>query len=877
MIGKTVLHYSIVEKLGEGGMGVVYKARDTKLDRDVALKFLPPHIGTDEAEKGRFIIEAKAASGLDHGNICSIYAIEEPEDGPMFIVMAYYEGMSLKEIIERGPLRLEDIVSYTIQIASGLRKAHEKKIVHRDLKPANIFLTDEGQIKIIDFGLAKVAERSMLTKSGTTLGTVPYMSPEQAQGNAVDWRTDIWSLGAIIYEMITGQRPFRSDYESAVVYSIVNENPEPVTGLRSGVPLTLESIVHKCLEKDPAGRYQHVDEIIVDLRRVEKELSGGTQSKSVKPEKRGQVNSVKVEPPPRRIHPLLYSVPILLLLLIGFFYFIPDRPVVSDIPRSVAVLPLENLSPNPDDAFFAAGIHEDIIIQLSRIGDIQVIARSSVMGYTAGERNVQRISNELGVQTILEGSIRRDANRVRVGVTLTDVVTNRTLWADTFDRDLTDIFSIQSEIALEIARALEARLSETEQRQIVEQPTRVAEAYELYLRAREYFNRPGFTEDQFHTAIGYLERAVELDPEFAHAYALLSRSYIVYRWFGYDSSPEVLATSLRYAELASELQPDLPEVHIAMGYYYYYGHRAYDKALHHFNIARRFQPNNAEIISSIGFVERRLGRFDDSIQNLKTAINLDPKNLNYVFNNGQSYLVAGRYTEANTAFETALTLSPNGTIFRIFIALNDILWKGETESTEQFLRNYPGTKNEFAGEWLRLQFIVRDYEGMIRTIRDVPQDFYRGQLYLYSRSFMLGLAHDYLGDSERAQRYYEEALAEYTGLPSTYNDDPRYRIGLGRTYAGLGMEEEAIEHAETAIALIARLNDALDSNSLITDVAMLYAKIQKPVEATEILREVLSTWGFVSVPRLRVDPAWDPIRVTPEFRNLLLEFDTQVL
>jgi len=275
-------------------MGVVYKAHDTKLGRTVALKFLPTHFGGDETEKQRFINEAKAASALDHNCICTIYSIEETPEGSLFIVMAYYEGVSLKEIIQQGPLPLMAMIRYSGQIASGLKAAHRKQIVHRDLKPANILISTGDQVKIIDFGLAKAAHQTMLTKTGTTLGTAAYMSPEQAQGAATDHRTDIWSLGVLMYEMVTGQRPFKSEYESALAYSILNENPEPVTALRTGVPLKLERIILKCLEKSPSNRYQHVDEIMVDLRNAERELSSGDISSVTKMEEKPPTSA----PPP---------------------------------------------------------------------------------------------------------------------------------------------------------------------------------------------------------------------------------------------------------------------------------------------------------------------------------------------------------------------------------------------------------------------------------------------------------------------------------------------------------------------------------------------------------------------------------------------------
>lgn len=876
MTGTIISHYKILEKIGAGGMGVVYRAHDVKLDRTVALKFLPPHLVSDETEKHRFLHEAKTASALDHPNICNIHSIEEAENGQIFIVMAHYEGMSLKERIEQGPLPLDDILKFTVQIAEGLQKAHGKGIVHRDLKPANIFITNDDRIKIIDFGLAKAAAQTVLTQSGSTLGTVPYMSPEQAQGDKVDHRTDIWALGVVMYEMITGHRPFRSEYDTALVYSILNEEPEPVTGLRSGVPMDLEKVVQKCMEKNPSERYQHTGDLLVDIKKVEKEIASGVQSRTTP----SAVTSKNIPADNITGHqkgrPWIYGIPVLIALLIGFFFFIFNKSEDTEIARSVAVLPLDNLSPDPDDAFFAAGMHEDIIIQLSRIGDIQVIARSSVLGYETGHRNIQQISNELGVQTLLEGSVRRVADRVRVTVTLTDVNTNRTLWADTFDRDLTDIFAIQSEIAVEIAHALEARLTEAEKVLLVKKPTAVTEAYEYYLRAREYFTRPGPQQDYYKNAEVLLKRAIEYDPEFAHAYALLSRTYSYQRWFGYDTSPQTLEASLLNAERAFQLQPDLPEAHIAMGYYYYYGHREYDKALEHFNIARRFQPNNAEIIGAIGFVERRLGEFDESIDNLTKAISLDPKNLNLMFSNAQSYVVTGRFEEAKTAFESILSLSPDLPVVRIFISLNDILWTGDTGSTSRFFQNYSHVKSAYTGDWLRLQFIIGDFEGMIQTVNEVPQDMYRGQLYLYAPSFILGLAYDHMGEIEEARKHYENALAQYSKLPSSYHDEPRYRIALGRTYAGLGLQRQAAEEAEKAIELVTQLNDALNNSALKTDIAFIYAKLQKPSEAVSLLREVLSAPSYQSIQRVKIEPAWDPIRNTPEFQRLLQDFDAGI-
>jgi serine/threonine protein kinase len=876
MTGEKIGHYNILEKLGEGGMGIVYKTHDTKLDRTVALKFLPSHLGPDETEKRRFLHEARAASGLDHSNICSIHSIDETSDGKLFIVMAYYEGMSLKDKIGQNPLPLKEVIAYSLQIGAGLQEAHKKGVVHRDLKPANIFLTQTEQIKIIDFGLAKAAQRTMLTKAGTTLGTAQYMSPEQAQGSDVDHRTDIWSLGVVMYEMITGRRPFKSEYETALVYSIINEDPEPVTGLRSGVPMELERIISKCLEKDPSARYQRIDELIVDLRKLEREsvsAAGDKTSTSVASRQKHSVHRLEDTGATQKISLLWFLIPLLLVAGVLAYIFIPGKKETQITDRSIAVLPLENLSPDPDDAYFAAGIHEDIIIQLSRIGDLQVIARSSVLGYVPGERNIRRISNELGVDVVLEGSVRRIANRVRVSATLTDVISNRTLWAESFDRNLTDIFEIQSEIAREIAHALEASLTESERRNLTDRPTEITEAYEYYLRAREYFNKPGSLEENFREAESLLKQAVALDRQFGHAYALLSRTYSSLAWFAYDLSPEVITQSLENAERALQLRPDLPESHIAMGYYHYHGHRNYDKALESFTIARRAQPNNAEVIAAIGFVERRLGRWDDSIRNVDKAISLDPLNLGLLYNNSMSHMLTGGHEEAQAMYEKILSIMPDFHILRIMHALNVIIWKGDVEWVRSYLQQNAHLRELYPGDWIRMHFVIRDFQAIINTVREVSRDTYGGQLFLFSPSYLIGLAHEYMGNRDQAHPYYEKALVHFQEIESIYRGNPAYYMGLGKIYAGLRLHDEAIAYGKKAVEIVVHSVDNLQLPAFQEQLAEIYAQLGKPVEAVEVLRELFTMPSYASVNRIKVEPWWDTIRETSEFRHLLDEFD----
>ena len=876
MIGKTFSHYEILEKLGEGGMGVVYKALDTNLDRTVALKFLPVHVGADEDEKTRFINEAKSASALDHPNVCTVFAIEETEDGKLFIVMAYYDGFDLNDKIKEGPLPLKEVIQLSVQIASGLQKAHDKGIVHRDLKPGNIFITKENVVKIIDFGLAKAANQGILTKTGSTLGTFPYMSPEQAKGEKADHRSDIWAMGVVIFEMITGLRPFKSEYESALVYSILNEDPPPVTSLRTGIPMELERIVNKCLEKDPAERYQSLDDLIVDLKRAERELSSGIKT-SVTSQARKPENANAKKPVQNRTKPLLIAVVSVFAILTSIYYFTADRSSPAQhLMRSIAVLPLENLSPDPEDAYFTAGIHEDIIIQLSQIADLQVIARSSVLGYAAGQRNIQTISNELGVQSVLEGSVRRAANRVRVTVTLTDILTNRTLWANTFDRDLTDIFAIQSEIALEIARALEARLSTSEEAQMALKPTENSTAYELYLRARDYFNQPGAQVNNLKLAQSLLRRSLEHDENFATAYALLSRVYISLYWFNHERNEETLNHALVNAEKAIEIQPGLADAHTAMGYYYYQGHRNYDRALEYFHTALGFQPNNADIISSIGFVKRRLGNFEESIAMVERALSLDPRNLNLIFNNAQSNMLIRRHEAAEKDYLQVLEFAPNLSTMKVLKALNRILWKADVDAVRSFFDENPELREVVTGDWMRLKMLIGDYEGVFKTLELVPKDIYEGQLFYYTPTFLKAIATDISGNKEGAQIIYQRALEEYLDMDDSFYNDPRYRAALGRVYAGLGEAERALYHGNAAVSIIVEMVDALEAPPYKNELAYIYTKLGMTTEAVSLLRELLENPGYITVPRLNLEPAWNPIRNTPEFRALLREFDQPI-
>jgi len=430
VIGKTISHYKVLEKLGEGGMGVVYKAEDTRLRRPVALKFLKHEAVGDSVEKKRFLHEAQAAARLDHPNICSVYEVDHIV-GQSFIAMAYVDGQSLKDKIEAGPLEIEEVIGIAHQIAEGLNEAHEKGIVHRDIKPGNIMLTTKGQVKIMDFGLAKLSGMTRVTKTGSTIGTMAYMSPEQARGEEVGRSTDIWSFGVVLYEMLTRRLPFQGEYEAAVMYSILNRELDPVSTLRPDTPRNLQRIIGKSLEKEPADRYQSMTEIITDL-------------KETKPAK----NS---EPEPK---------------------------------KSIIVLPFEDISPEGDNEYFSDGLTEEIITDLSHVSDLLVISRNSAMTFKGTKKKTKEIARDVNVRYVLEGSVRKAGNNLRITAQLIDAKTDAHMWAEKYRGTLDDVFDIQEEVSGNIVDALKVELSPEENKRITERPIDNINAYELHLRAQ---------------------------------------------------------------------------------------------------------------------------------------------------------------------------------------------------------------------------------------------------------------------------------------------------------------------------------------------------------------------------------------------------------
>jgi serine/threonine protein kinase/tetratricopeptide (TPR) repeat protein len=881
MIGKTISHYRIVEELGRGGMGVVYKAEDTKLGRTVALKFLPPEFTQDAEAKERFKHEAQAAAVLNHNNICTVYEIDEHE-GQSFISMEYIEGLSLKSMIASGPLELSATMDIAIQIAAGLSEAHEKDVVHRDIKPANIMITAKGQAKIMDFGLAKLRSRTVLTREGTTLGTIAYMSPEQAKGRAVDHRTDIWSFGVMLFEMISGRRPFKGDYDQAMIYSLLNDSPEPLTAIRTGVPPELERIAAKCMEKNPDERYQTVADLMADLRHLGRIMKEDvTEDRS------------RAEPLPSRTKAgklgwfpwviVIAVVAVLAVILVPRFFGTSDKAGderASSGLTMLVVLPFENLG-SPDDEYFADGITDAITARLGGLSGLGVISRQSAIQYKESGKSTRQISEELGVDYILEGTIQRErssdpGSRVRIIPQLVRCSDDIHVWADTYDEDMTEVFKLQTEIAERVARELDVALLEPERRMLAAKPTENVEAYEYYLKGIDHRDR-AVNEDESWAMVRMFEKAVELDPNFAVAWARLSMSYTWMYWRMLGK--EYLAKAWEAAEEAMRIDPDCPDGHLAYGYYHYYGSRNYERALEHFYKVQKQMPANVNAIQSIGFIKRRQGKWEEALKIFRSIYKVNPRSFAANWDHfGNTLIMIRRYDEAEKYIDRALSLAPDMAAAYYCKAEIAILRDGDRELAKSYFQK--GIDLEPAER--RCLYLGYSEMMMIRITHETPCEVAENlKLAMCSPSSIIedalvkvALAQCCIekGNDKEAAALMDSALVI---LEKDLQGEGQLKVkrhdALGWVYAHLGRKEDAIRAGKRAVELLPISKDAYDAPLYMHDLAQIYTIVGEYDAAVDQLEILLSVPSYVSVHSLRLDPVWDPLRDHPRFQLLLEE------
>src|SRR5467141_3098253 len=668
LVGKVIGHYRIEALIGVGGMGEVYLARDEHLGRRAALKLLPDSLTTDEMQLSRFKNEARSASALNHPNILTVYEIGA-EGNRQFIATEFIEGITLRASLASGRMNPHAALEIAVQVASALAAAHEAGVVHRDIKPENIMLRPDGYVKVLDFGIAKLTEQrltsddhtgetttALQTRQGLVLGTARYMSPEQARGQKVDARSDIWSLGVVLYEMVGGSPPFRGDTPSDCIASILTTEPPPLSGVLPDVPLKLESILQKALRKNSDERYQTIKEMLADLRTLKGELEAESSLPQTEARAQSIVNKIKRH---KRGVLLTLAAALLAAAAVAYsFFFVAPAPLPNE--KSIAVLPFENRSEDKSNAYFTDGVQDEILTRLSKIADLKVISRTSTQRYKKKSQKLSEIAKQLGVANLLEGSVQKTNDQVRVNVQLIRAASDSRLWAETFDRDLTDIFSVESEVAKAIADQLRAKLTGEEEQVIAARPTDNPEAYDAYLRGLAYTLKTANTTANSLGAQKYLREAVRLDPKFALSWALLSntesRGYLTQNL---QPTVALREEARQAAESALTLQPNLGEAILAKGTYHYACLKDYDTAVRYFEQARQFLPNSSEIPESLAYVTRRRGQWDQSESYFNEAERIDPRNVDLLSQHAVSYQCLRRFPEALRKLDQVLNITPD--------------------------------------------------------------------------------------------------------------------------------------------------------------------------------------------------------------------------
>lgn len=604
MIGRTISHYRILEPLGEGAAGLVYKAEDVNLRRVVALKFLLPTSVGSEEQKQRFIREAQTAAALDHPSICTVYEIGEAED-KIFIAMVFVDGTDLKELLGSGALEIGRALDIAIKVGSGLAAAHAKGIVHRDIKCSNIMVTRDGGVRITDFGIARISGGKEISKTTTGVGTPAYMSPEQARSEEVDHRTDIWSLGVCLYEMLTGVLPFRGDIAAAVVYSILNEDLKAPSKIRPELPASLDAIISRALAKNPNDRYQRMSEFLAHLRDPESALV----SRAAAGVRRAH-----------RLHP------------------------------SIAVFPFEDLSPGRDQEYFCDGVAEEIMNELIQIDGLRVAARTSTYAFKGKRGDIREIGQKLGVRNLLEGSVRKVGDALRIMVQLTDAEEGVPLWSERYDRRLQDVFAIQDEIAENVVQALKVKLTPKDERVLAKSATQDHEAYDFYLRGRQFYRQT------HRKGIGYAikmyERAIKRDPNYAPAYAGMADCYS-YIYSFHDADRANIDKAMALGQKAIDLDPDAADGHVARGRAFYHDRR-YAEAEAEFELAIKLNPDHPGAFEAYARNSYSRGDLEKAATLFAVAVEKDPDNFDSPLLLAQTLKGLGREDEAVEPHEQGL-------------------------------------------------------------------------------------------------------------------------------------------------------------------------------------------------------------------------------
>ena len=922
--GQVLGHYHILRQLGAGGMGEVYEAEDAKLGRHVALKVLPEETGRDPQMRQRFEREAKAIAALNHPNIVTIYSVEEAE-GVDFITMELIEGETLREALPRGGLPLDRLLALAIPLSEAVAAAHQQGITHRDLKPENVILGRDGRVKVLDFGLAKVGaffgkpgDASLLptralTEEGRIVGTVAYMSPEQAEGKPVDPRSDVFTLGIILYEMSTGRQPFRGDTAMSILSSILKENPPPVTQINATLPRDLSRIVNRCLTKDPARRFQSALGLSTELTEVKELLdSGELAAVGAGAPRSGVVTAPSISAPssmpaPPRGGAMKYVVAaaaIVVLALAGVAALRAWRggaaavapaagsgpaggapgaasaiadPRSSDGRQRIVVLPFENLGA-ADDAYFADGVTEEITSRLASVSGLGVISRNSAMQYARTGKTTKQIGAELGVDYVLAGTVRWDrgagrASRVRVTPQLVRVADDTQLWGDRYDREMKDIFAVQSEIAGQVVGKLGLAVQQPGGTAGGAQPTQNLDAYQVFLRARAMLSAAFVSRDAEMQGTGLLEQAVRLDPRFAQGWAALSYAHSHVYHDRYDYTEERLAKAREAADKALALQPALAEGHLALGYYYYWGRGDYAQAQEEFRLAAGGRGDDAEALEAMAYVMRRQGRWDDAIAAMEKAYALNPRKLELVDGMRETYEFQRRVPEALRFADLALSLAPHAPGVLVGVAFSRVNIEGNTRAAREIVKNIdPREFPELPGIESYLDELDGRYEDAIAEMEKFPHEVLETQNLYRPKMLLTGYIYLVMNDRARAQASCEAGRQVLEKAIAASPRDARMRSGLALALACLGRKDEAVREAKLAADMVPVSADAIDGPFFQESLARVYVAVGELDAACDVLEKLLTYPSGTYVNGLKIDPELASLRKFPRFQRLVAKY-----
>ena len=867
--------FRVVEKIGSGGMGDVYKVVDEKIHDVVSLKIMKPVWAFESESVERFQSEIRLARRISHKNVCRVYDFGE-SGGRFYLTMEYVSGENLKCVLKMTHrLSVRRAVEIAGQVCEGLAEAYRLGIVHRDLKPGNIMIDAEGCVRIMDFGIAQKCDSEKRARGEIMTGTPEYMSPEQAKNLPVDARSDIYSLGVILYELTTGVLPFEGQTFIGIAAKHLSQKPRDPCELVPHIPGSLGRLILKCLEKDPAKRYRSADELLSELTGLAAQLResekrslshAGPVSRIVSGVLRGQ-----------RLTGLTAA---LLVVLAGLSVATmrKGKPLPPPNSKVIAVLPFENLG-SPQDEYISDGITDEVTSRLANLPGLSVISRTSAMTYKKSRKTVPQIGRELGADYILEGAVRSagiDGGRgaMRITPQLIRVADDTHVWSETYDKSAGDIFALQSQIAEQVARRLDVEILEPARRALMAKPTGNLLAYDLYLKGRDGEDKAwnSWKFQDLKSALQMYEQAADLDPDFVLAQAQASILHSRIYFFGFDKSESRLQMARLAAERALRTKPDLPESQLALAVFYYWGLQDYDRALEVLESIRMKRPNLP--LEMMGYIWRRQGFWEKSTKTLEEAFTFNPRYPQLAYEIGLCYMAMRNYGRADEWFDRALAINPELLAARLQKGAIPVLAEGNARKARSLLESAPPNVLTSLMR-LAVGMAERDFREVLAQLAAIDVETYEGQHLYFQKDLAYASVYYAMGDRDSTKRHAEQAKSAIEKVLAQRPGDPRFHAALGLACAYLGLGDKAVEEGLEATRVYPVTKDAAQGYIYVHNLARIHSILGNKPKAVEYLRDLLGVasceylWDLVSIPYLQVDPQWDTLRANPDFQVLI--------